>query len=188
MHTTTAHGPTTARAPAPAPAHVTGRAIRHGAVSRIAAGVARTTAVGVAVAVTLLLAPVVGIGCLYLLRHFTPLAAGPSLPDALPLQQLAGGDGQPLLRLVVVWALTGLAAGLGVAALSRLSRGARAALTGTATLVLLMATGAMSDSLTLNEPVSAHLAAQPGRAAIWLAAGLVALAALAIPSRRRAPR
>jgi hypothetical protein len=47
--------------------------------------------------------------------------------------------------------------------------------------VLLVVFGAAADAITETDPVSAHLGAQPGRLAIWLAAALVALGAAAIP-------
>ena len=48
-----------------------------------------------------------GYGWLYVLRGLGWLGAGPAVGDALPLLQLAGFDGQPLLRVVVAWLLAG---------------------------------------------------------------------------------
>src|SRR4051794_5622523 len=48
-------------------------------------------------------AVVAGTGWLYLLRHTSVLAVGPSFRGALPLQQLAGGSAQPLGRMAAAW-------------------------------------------------------------------------------------
>ncbi len=53
-----------------------------------------------------------GIGLLYSLRQLHWLAVGPSVPDALPLLQLAGFAGQPLARVVAAWIPTGVVLGL----------------------------------------------------------------------------
>jgi hypothetical protein len=52
-------------------------------------------AIGVVIAA---IAVIAGVGWLYLLRDAGLLGVGPRVRDALPLQQLAGDDGQPLLR------------------------------------------------------------------------------------------
>jgi hypothetical protein len=125
-----------------------------------------------------------GIGWLYLLRHSAALDAGPGLREALPLQRLAGGATQPLLRLVVAWLPTGLIAGLALTAAGYRRRAARAAVMFVLTLILLVALGAMSDAVTASERLRDHLAAQPGTLAIWLAAALVAAGAAIPPARR----
>lgn len=53
-----------------------------------------------------------GIGLLYSLRQLGWLAAGPSIPDALPLLQLAGFAGQPAARVIVAWLPAGVVLGL----------------------------------------------------------------------------
>ena len=53
-----------------------------------------------------------GFGWLYVLRGLDWLGVGPRIADALPLLQLAGFDGQPLLRVVVAWVLAGALAGV----------------------------------------------------------------------------
>jgi hypothetical protein len=138
-------------------------------------------AVGVAVGGT-----AAGIGWLYLLRHAGPLDAGPRVPMALPLQRLAGGAAQPLARLVAAWLPAGVVAGLVLVAAGYRRRLLRATITFGTTLVLLLALGAAADAVTASETVRSHLAAQPHRAATWLAAALVALGAVLPPGRRRA--
>jgi hypothetical protein len=127
-----------------------------------------------------------GIGWLYLLRHAGPLDAGPRVPMALPLQRLAGGAAQPLARLLVAWLPAGVVAGLVLVAAGYRRRPVRAAITFGMTLVLLLALGAAADAVTASETLRSHLAAQPHRAATWLAAALVALGAVLPPGTRRA--
>jgi len=127
-----------------------------------------------------------GIGWLYLMRHSGALDAGPGLKGALPLQRLAGGATQPALRLVAAWLPTGLVTGLLLVAAGYRRRVVRAAVMFPLTLVLLLALGAMADAVTVSERLRDHLTAQPGRLAIWVAAGLVAAGAAIPPARRRA--
>src|SRR5262245_54470291 len=68
-----------------------------------------------------------GVGVLYLIRGVSPLALGPEISGALPLQQLAGGESQPLLRLAVAWVPAGFVAALALASLTRLGPRARVA-------------------------------------------------------------
>jgi hypothetical protein len=60
----------------------------------------------------------------------------------------------------------------------------RAAVLGVLSLALLLLAGASSDAVTASERLGPHVAAQPHRLAIWLAAGLVAAGA-AVPGRLR---
>jgi hypothetical protein len=126
-----------------------------------------------------------GIGWLYVMRNAGLLTAGPQVPEALPLQRLAGGSTEPLARLVVAWLPAGLVCGLVLAAVG-FRRVIRAALMFTTTAILLLALGAAADAVTANEPIRSHVSEQPGRLATWVAAGLVALGAALVPGRRRA--
>ena len=138
----------------------------------------------VAVSLLVALAAVVGgIGWLYLLRRAAVLDVGPRLPDALPLQRLAGGAAQPLLRLMIAWLPAGLAAGVALRAAGMRNRATRAAVLFVATAVLLVALGAAADAVTASESISRHLGSQPHRVSTWLAAVLVAAGA-ALPGRR----
>ncbi|MEO8689633.1 MAG: hypothetical protein ABI611_15645 [Solirubrobacteraceae bacterium] len=126
-----------------------------------------------------------GIGWLYLLRHAGSLAAGPSVPEALPLQRLAGGAEQPLARLVVAWLPAGLVTGLLLSAVGYRRRVLRAAVMFSTTFLLLSALGAAADAVTASEPLRSHVTAQPQRAATWIAAVLVAVGAALAPGRAR---
>jgi hypothetical protein len=125
-----------------------------------------------------------GTGWVYLLRQGHDLGVGPSVNGALPLQQLAGGEAQPLVRMVVAWLPTGVALGF---ALTRLSRPARAALTTIVSAALLLAASAVSDSIAQNDAVHQHVSAAFSRQAIWLAVALLALGALIAPRWPGAP-
>lgn len=142
---------------------------------------------GLAAAVALIVAVVAGVGWLYLLRDTRWLDAGPALRDALPLQRLAGHGDQPLLRLVVAWLPTGVAAGVALAALTRLRWWARGAVAGVTAFVLLLLAGGVADAVTESDPLTSHLGVQPHRGALWLASALVLAGAL-IPWPRRAGR
>lgn len=133
------------------------------------------------VVVVMIAAVVGGVGWLYALRHAHFLSFGPRLTDALPLQRLAGGAAQPLARVIVAWLPTGVAAGFALALVARLRRVARAVVAFVATIVLVVAIAAASDALTHNEPFRQHLHEQPHRVASWVAAGLMALGAVAAP-------
>jgi hypothetical protein len=155
--------------------------LRSGSTAAASAG----RGLGVVLAVVLVTAA--GVGWLYLLRTAHVLTSGPRLSEALPLQRLAGGDRQPLLRLALAWVPAGLVAGLAVDAGSRMGRGPRALTVGVVALATLFSTGAASDAVTASEPLSAHLGAQLGHPAVWLPAALMALAALIPPPSTRPP-
>ncbi len=125
-----------------------------------------------------------GIGWLYLLRHTGIVRMGPILHDALPLQRLAGDSGQPLLRVCAAWLPAGLLAGLALRAMGVRRPAVRAAVASISGLIVLLAAGAAADAVTASEPLRSHVLAQPGRAATWIAAGLMALGAT-LPPRTR---
>jgi hypothetical protein len=139
----------------------------------------------VAVALVTFLAVAAGIGWLYVLRDVGVLHAGPRIRSALPLQRLAGGSAQPLARLVVAWLPAGLAAGLGVGAVSRLRRPGRVAAVAFVALVALVALGGLADAVTASERLGPHLRSQPHRVALWIATGLMVLGAALVPDRGR---
>ncbi len=161
-------------------------------ISRSAVLRARLIAGGGALAVLLTLAAsVTSIGLLYELRRLGWFAAGPSVPDALPLLQLAGFAGQPLARVLAAGLLTGGALGI---LLIRLRPGARATIVAlTAAFVLLLASDA-SYALARNLrfwPVAIGRApgTGPWLEALLLAAGAVLTLtwpAVAAGSRRTA--
>jgi enterochelin esterase-like enzyme len=72
----------------------------------------RGIAAGAGGSVAVLMCAVSGIGSLYSLRQLHWLAVGPSTPDALPLLQLAGFSGQPLVRVIGAWIPSGVVLGL----------------------------------------------------------------------------
>jgi hypothetical protein len=123
------------------------------------------------------LAVVAGVGWLYILRDARALAVGPLLDGALPLQQLAGGSAQPLLRMAVAWLPGGLAAGLAL----RLTGARRVVrLVGLAVVaaVVLIPTGAVSDAIAVNEPVASHVVPALTRSGTWAAVALFVIGAL----------
>lgn len=118
-----------------------------------------------------------GVGWLYLLFQAAVLPVGPRLAGALPLQQLASSDAQPLLRLVAAWLPAGVAAGVLVPGLGRVGR---TILVGVVSAAVLIAAGAVSDAVALNERVVPHLGPQLGRAGTWVAVGLMVIGSLPV--------
>jgi hypothetical protein len=150
------------------------------------------TSAGAAAAFVLAFAALfAGIGILYLIRDAGALRIGPDVHGALPLEQLAGQDTQPLFHMVIAWIPAGFAAGLALVLLTRLGPLARAiSLTVIAATSLLLA-GAISDSVAVNDPLSPHLAPQLTRGGTWIAVALFVLGSACaglLPSRRAPSR
>ena len=113
-----------------------------------ALGAIRVAAAIVGVAVAL----VAALGWLYMLRGLGWFGLGPRIGDSLPLLQLAGSDGQPLLRVIVAWIPAGMVAGAALIALPRLPRAVLAALLGMAVLALAsQASFAVARNLRLGD-------------------------------------
>jgi hypothetical protein len=119
-----------------------------------------------------------GIGVLYLIRDTGTLAIGPAIRGALPLEQLAGRDSQPLAVMIVAWLPAGLVAGLALRAATRVGPAARAACLALLAGVLLLFAGAASDAAAVNDPLRPHLAPQLGRPGILVAVALFAAGSL----------
>jgi hypothetical protein len=118
-----------------------------------------------------------GLGLLYLLRGAGVADVGPSSSGALPLEQLAGADAQPLARMALAWLPVGLAAGAVIAAFMRTSR--PLALIGTTVVagIVLVASGGVSESVENNERLTRHLTAPLGLAGTWVALALLVIGA-----------
>ncbi len=99
-----------------------------------------------------LLGVLVGIGWLYVWRGWRWFGVGPRIGDSLPLLQLAGFDGQPLLRVLLAWVLAGGLAGAGLAGigLRGMGRVRGSALTLALALALLLLAAQASYALTRN--------------------------------------
>lgn len=125
--------------------------------------------IGVAIAVASVFA---GLGWLYLLFTAGLFGWGPHLGGALPLQQLAGSDDQPIVRLAVAWLPAG--AGVGVA-LARLTSWRYPAVVAAAVAGLVLTlTGAASDAVVNSQALVRHLSAQPGHPGLVVSVLLMA--------------
>jgi hypothetical protein len=128
-----------------------------------------------------------GIGWLDLMRRWGLLhGTRPLLPEALPLQRLAGNGAQPLPRVILAWLPAVLFAGGVLRMLGLRSRPLRGAVAFAGCALLLLALGGLADAVSESDPLLSHMGAQPGRVVIWLAAALAGVAATA-PARRSAP-
>jgi hypothetical protein len=127
-------------------------------------------------------------GWLYLLRDVGALDAGPRVSGALPLQQLAGEDAQPLLRVVLAWLPAGVVAGLGLARLTYLGVVARAGVVALTAGLLLVGAGAAEDAAAISDPVPSHLLAQLQRPGNWAAFVLLVTGSFLAGPRRPPPR
>lgn len=135
----------------------------------------------------MLVAVAAGTGWVYLMRELHVLTLGPRLGGALPLQQLAGGDAEPLIRMTVAWLPAGVAAGIALGALTRLPRIARALVAGVVSLALLILASALSDSIAQNDGMREHISAALSRSAIWFALALLVAGVLIAPPWARRP-
>ncbi|GAC1316206.1 MAG: hypothetical protein NVSMB25_01480 [Thermoleophilaceae bacterium] len=135
------------------------------------------------------LALAAGLGWLYLLRNIGALNAGPTLIDALPLQQLAGQADQPLLRVIVAWVPAGFAAGLCLAWVGRLKVAVRTAGLALLASLMLVASAAGSGSIAQNDPLSAHIGPVLGHSGIWISVAAILIGSLvAVPAAPGARR
>lgn len=140
---------------------------RDGPGHRIARGVLGVAVAAVAVAG--------GVGWLYQLRRAGVLGLGPHLGGALPLQQLAGDDAQPAIRMAVAWLPAGAVAAFGLGTLGRLPRPLlTTALIGVA---LLVTAGAESDAIATSLSVTGRVLPQLARPGLWAAIALLTIGA-----------
>jgi hypothetical protein len=121
------------------------------------------------------LAPVAGLGLLYLLRNAGVAPIGPKPAGALPLQQLDGSDAQPLLRMALAWLPVGIAVGAVTAAFTRMPRTAALVVVAFVAAALLVVSGGVSDSIANNDPLTMHLAAPLSVAGTWVSIVLLVI-------------
>ncbi len=150
----------------------------------------------VAGAAALLVCALAGVGLLYGLRGLHWFTIGPSIPDSLPLLQLAGFDGQPLVRVIAAWLPAGIILGLALVRIAPPTRLIAAALLGA--VVILFASDA-SYALARNLRLAPVLVDRAPGAGAWLEALLLAAGAalpgsigrlrqLGAPIKARRPR
>jgi hypothetical protein len=118
-----------------------------------------------------------GVGILYLIRG-AALGFGPEVRGALPLEQLAGQDAQPLFHMVIAWIPAGFVAGIALTFLTRLGAAARTVAVAALAAVSLLLAGAVADSIAVNDPLSPHIAPQLTRGGTWIAVALFAAGSL----------
>jgi len=146
--------------------------------------IAEAAARALGAALVVVVTTIAGIGWLDLLRRSGVLhGTGPLLPEALPLQRLAGNGAQPLARVILAWLPAGVLAGAALRTVGLGSRALRAGVTFAGCALLLLALGGLSDAVSESDPLLSHMSAQPGRVVIWLAAALAGAGAAGAPGR-----
>jgi enterochelin esterase-like enzyme len=141
---------------------------------------ARVLAAGAA----LVLCVVAGAGLLYGLRGLNLPAVGPSIPDSLPLLQLAGFDAQPLARVTVAWLAAGVVLGLALGLLRVAPARSPLPIALAGALALVLASDA-SDALARNLNFHAVLMGRAPGAGPWVEALLLAAGVAAATVARR---
>jgi len=148
-------------------------------VQGVAPAAARHAARAVAALLVVVAVTAAALGWLDVMRRAGVLhGSGPKLRESLALQRLAGGAAQPLGRFVLAWLPAGVAGGALLALAGMRRRIPRGALLFVGCAALLLALDAAADAITASEPLSMHVAAQPGRLSIWAAAALAGLGGL----------
>ncbi len=153
------------------------RSLGAGFPRRALATVLRATVAGL-IALGALIA---GVGALYLMRKIGLLAIGPDVRGALPLQQLAGGEAQPLFRMVLAWVPAGFIAGLALATLTKLGPFARTAVLAAMGALVLLLAGAAADAIAITDSLGPHLLPQLARVGTWTAVALFVAGSLFVP-------
>lgn len=133
-----------------------------------------------------LIAPVAGVGLLYLLRGAHVAGSGPSVPGSLPLEQLAGADAQPLARLALAWLIVGLASGALLAAFTRSSPAFTLPLTAVIAEAVLIVSAGVSDAVAYNLPLASRLDWPLRDSGTWLAVAFLVIGAAVAEAIARA--
>lgn len=130
------------------------------------------------------LALAAGMGWLYLLRDLGQFDIGPKLAGALPLEQLARADDQPLVRVALAWLPAGALAGLALGWGGADRRGLRAIWVVVVGVVLLFVTGAAADAIAISSnDIGSRLPDQASHEGIWTELALLFIGSLAAPRR-----
>ena len=124
-----------------------------------------------------MLAPVAGVGLLYLLRDAGIAGIGPSPSGALPLEQLASADAQPLVRMALAWIPVGVAAGGLLVAFTRSSRILTTLTMAIVSGLTLVVSAAASDAVANNEPFSNDTGAPLHAGGTWVSLALLVIGA-----------
>jgi hypothetical protein len=129
------------------------------------------------------LALAAGMGWLYFLRDLGLFDAGPKLPGALPLEQLAHADDQPLLRVALAWLPAGAIAGVALAR-AGIGRRIRVIAVVAIALVLLFVTGAVADAIAVSSnDLLGRIPDQATHEGMWTEVALVFIGSLAVARR-----
>jgi len=129
---------------------------------------------GLGAALLVLLSVFVGIGLLYAIRGLGWVAAGPPVPDSLPLLRLAHDDAQPFARVALAWIAAGVTFGLLTRSISPRRRTLVALLPA---LILLLVASDASFALAENLRLSGVLSARVPPSGAWFEALLFAAGA-----------
>lgn len=119
-----------------------------------------------------------GLGWLYLLAKLHAFDVGPHQAGALPLEQLASKDQQPLGRMALAWLPAGAAATLALTLVGRVSPVSAPVGVGLLAAAIMYVTTAVSDALARNEPLADHFGPAARESGLWSAVALILLGSL----------
>jgi hypothetical protein len=122
-----------------------------------------------------LLAPVAGVGLLYLLRGAHIAGTGSHIRGALPLESLAGDDAQPLARVALAWLPVGLVTGALFAVFTRTPRLLTLVVAMVIAGVVLVVNVGVSISIENNESLTKHLHRGFDVAGPWVSLSLLVI-------------
>ena len=122
-------------------------------------------------------APVAGVGLVYLLRSAQIAGVGRNVAGSLPLEQLAGADAQPLARVALAWLPVGIVTGAVFAAFTRTSRVVMLVVVAVVAEAILIVSAGMSDAVANNQPLMSRLDSPLHDAGTWLAVALLVIGA-----------
>jgi lysyl-tRNA synthetase class 2 len=132
------------------------------------------------------LVPVAAVGWLYLARGTIALH-GPRLRDVLPLNELAGRDGVPLLLFIIVWGAAAISLGL-VARAARIERLTAAIIYAAVAGVALYLTTGVSIFVVRQVSMSDAFEAAAGLGVVYLGAAFAGLGGALLGVRKQSGR
>jgi hypothetical protein len=118
------------------------------------------------------------VGLLYLLRTAHIAGTGRNVAGSLPLQQLAGGDAQPLARVALAWLSVGIVIGALLGVFTRTSRALTLLVVAVVAEAVLIVSAGVSDAVAYDQPLTSRLDWPLHDAGTWLAVAFLIIGAV----------